>query len=648
MKVGEYDANGNGNSVLFRPDDGDTDIRIIPTPDGDPLKEMFFHYNVGEHRGGILCPKRNFGENCPVCELITKLRDEGTKEAYELCKKLYPKARYYAPVIVRGEEDKGTRVWSFGKTAYKLLLGYFFDPEYGDFTDIQEGTDITLTYTGHPPPSSTWKPGAPPGIHWVNQSGAYPQTSLKMHRNTSPLLEDKDAIPALLDRMPDFDSLFERLSPEQVNAILDEQLTGAQQDAEGVVSVLATPPPRRRRGGLHHLEEQSVPGLGSRGRAGGQLNLGENKLYVIAGERNMKAVKDLGGLYANVGQTTRTVYDRIKDKDYRLKSGAGTWKVIIEDTPLGKFEDAHIHELLRKRGDVKWDPQSLNTEEFHFITDEGDGKEVKRIIQECLECLNIESVENNDALEDYDDILIEYLRLCHVRHISKFSKEGIYWGRVRSFVLKKTVDNKPYMIINFRNNAGTYSNIFCWNWETDFYPKIGSIFLVEAKRGKISLTTRLHNIRFSSSLPSLEKMTDALKKHEEMEKNWQKQKLEERKQKFEERRSALRCQRAAHRVIEANKQPRKQEALRSEARFKKSRNTIDYTVLWPIVAGIGVCVGIAVGVTVSIGIGICVGIGVIAVGVVGIAFLDDLGYRHRHRLPPFSRKLRATDIGGRQ
>ena len=152
MKVGEYDANGNGNSVLFRPDDGDTDIRIIPTPDGDPLKEMFFHYNVGEHRGGILCPKRNFGENCPVCELITKLRDEGTKEAYELCKKLYPKARYYAPVIVRGEEDKGTRVWSFGKTAYKLLLGYFFDPEYGDFTDIQEGTDITLTYTGHPPP----------------------------------------------------------------------------------------------------------------------------------------------------------------------------------------------------------------------------------------------------------------------------------------------------------------------------------------------------------------------------------------------------------------------------------------------------------------------------------------------------------------
>ena len=45
-----------------------------------------------------------------------------------------------------------------------------------------------------------------------------------MRRNTSPLIEDVDAISPLLDRMPDFDSLFERLTPEQIDAILDEQL----------------------------------------------------------------------------------------------------------------------------------------------------------------------------------------------------------------------------------------------------------------------------------------------------------------------------------------------------------------------------------------------------------------------------------------
>jgi len=201
---------GNGNSVFFRPDDGDTDIRIVPAPDGDPLKEMFFHYNVGNHQGGIMCPKRNFSERCPICDFASSLWREAAEnnddESKKLAKSLFVRTRYFSPVVVRGREEEGIKVYGYGKTAYELLLGYILDPEYGDVTDINEGTDITLTYT---------KPTKP---------GAFPQTNLKMRRNTSPLIEDVDAISPLLDRMPDFDSLFERLSPEQIDAILDEQL----------------------------------------------------------------------------------------------------------------------------------------------------------------------------------------------------------------------------------------------------------------------------------------------------------------------------------------------------------------------------------------------------------------------------------------
>ena len=210
--------NTNGNSVWFKPDEGDTDIRIVPTNDGDPLKEMFFHYNVGDHRGGILCPKRNFGEHCPICEFASTLWREGSdnndEESKKLAKSLFVRTRYFSPVVVRGREEEGIKVYGYGKQAYELLLGYILDPEYGDVTDIQEGTDITLTYT---------KPTKP---------GAYPQTNLKMRRNTSALLEDKDAIPALLDGMPDFDSLFERQTPAQIDAILDEQLA-SDGSAEG-------------------------------------------------------------------------------------------------------------------------------------------------------------------------------------------------------------------------------------------------------------------------------------------------------------------------------------------------------------------------------------------------------------------------------
>jgi len=199
-------------SVWFKPDEGDQDIRIVPAPDGDPLKEMYFHYNVGDHRGGIVCPKRNFDDPCPICEFASQLWREGVDknddESKKLAKSLFVRARFFSPVVVRGREDEGVKIYGYGKRAYENLLGYILDPDYGDITDSLEGTDISLTYT---------KPTAP---------GAYPQTNLKMRRNTSPLLEDTDAIPALLDSIPDFDPLFERLTAAQIDAILDEQLAG--------------------------------------------------------------------------------------------------------------------------------------------------------------------------------------------------------------------------------------------------------------------------------------------------------------------------------------------------------------------------------------------------------------------------------------
>ena len=207
---GELD--GREQSAWFRPDEGDQDIRIVPAPDGDPLKEMYFHYNVGDHRGGIVCPKRNFGDSCPICEFASSLWKEGVasndEESKKLAKSLFVRARFFSPVVVRGREDEGIKIYGYGKRAYENLLAYILDPDYGDITDTLEGTDIALTYT---------KPTA---------AGAYPQTSLKMRRNTSPLLEDTDAISALLDSMPEFDGLFDRHTPEQINAILDEQLAG--------------------------------------------------------------------------------------------------------------------------------------------------------------------------------------------------------------------------------------------------------------------------------------------------------------------------------------------------------------------------------------------------------------------------------------
>ena len=114
---------------MWRPQEGETyNLRIVsfPNNDGNPFKERWFYYGIGNNPG-LLTPNQ-FGKPDPIQELINKLRDEGTKEAYEMAKKLYPKMRTYAAVVVRGEERQGVRFWGFGKTVYQELLSIIADP----------------------------------------------------------------------------------------------------------------------------------------------------------------------------------------------------------------------------------------------------------------------------------------------------------------------------------------------------------------------------------------------------------------------------------------------------------------------------------------------------------------------------------------
>jgi len=67
---------GKNSGTKWRPSEGDQTIRILPTKDGDPFKEFHFHYNVGKNPG-ILCPKKNYGEHCPICDFASQLWRDG-------------------------------------------------------------------------------------------------------------------------------------------------------------------------------------------------------------------------------------------------------------------------------------------------------------------------------------------------------------------------------------------------------------------------------------------------------------------------------------------------------------------------------------------------------------------------------------------
>ena len=69
-----------GKNNFWRPKDGDTTIRIVPTEDGDPFRDFWFHYNVGKN-AGFMCPKKNFGDYCPVCDFVRKLYNDGDEDS---------------------------------------------------------------------------------------------------------------------------------------------------------------------------------------------------------------------------------------------------------------------------------------------------------------------------------------------------------------------------------------------------------------------------------------------------------------------------------------------------------------------------------------------------------------------------------------
>ena len=207
MKQKQVALQGNGKRWFWKPQDGEQTIRIVPDAGGDPFREFWFHYNLGD-KPGFLSPKRNFGEDCPLDTFVRKLWEDGSDESRELAKKLMAKQRFFSPVIVRGEEDQGVRIWGFGKQVYETLLNLVLNPEYGDITDSEEGTDLVISY------------GKPAGA-------TFPQTAITPRRQSSLLCEEgPDKCRELMENIPDVNTLFERKTVEQVEQILDKFLAG--------------------------------------------------------------------------------------------------------------------------------------------------------------------------------------------------------------------------------------------------------------------------------------------------------------------------------------------------------------------------------------------------------------------------------------
>jgi len=213
-------SGGGGNKNLFwKPSIGKQAIRVVPSKynKSNPFSEMMFYYGIGSKR--VMASPTNWGEKDPIQEFAKKLRGTNDKENWRLAKKLDAKVRVFAPIVVRGEESEGVKLWQFGKEIYQEFLNMAADEEVGDFTDIISGRDIKLTTVG---PEVTGTP--------------YNKTSIGPSMKTSPLADDEELLKSLLENQADPMKVFKPLSYDEMKEALQEWLSPEDEEEDTIVS----------------------------------------------------------------------------------------------------------------------------------------------------------------------------------------------------------------------------------------------------------------------------------------------------------------------------------------------------------------------------------------------------------------------------
>ena len=205
--------------IIWKPTVGKHSVRIVPSSHdkSNPFKEVFIHYGIGNR---TMISLTNFGEKDPIVEFAKQLRQTSDKENWSMAKKLEPKMRVFVPVIVRGEEDKGVRLWEFGKQVYMELLSIAEDEDVGDYTDPVQGRDITIETTD----------GATNGTN-------FNQSKVRVRTKTTALSDDADDVKKWLTEQPDPMTIFKKYSYEEMKASLMEWLNPEEAVAETAAEV---------------------------------------------------------------------------------------------------------------------------------------------------------------------------------------------------------------------------------------------------------------------------------------------------------------------------------------------------------------------------------------------------------------------------
>jgi hypothetical protein len=202
---------GNKTNLIWKPKPGKQVVRIVPYKyqTDNPFIELKFHYNINNKT--YLSPD-SFNRPDPIVEFAEKLKQTGDKEDWVMGRKLEPKMRVYAPVIIRGQENEGVKFWGFGKQVYEELLAFFVDPDYGDLSDPKSGRDIVVTVKS---PEEAGK--------------TYAETTIRVKPKETPITESQDVLEKIKTQ-PQITELFPEPSYDDLKIQLQTWMGTSSQE----------------------------------------------------------------------------------------------------------------------------------------------------------------------------------------------------------------------------------------------------------------------------------------------------------------------------------------------------------------------------------------------------------------------------------
>lgn len=219
----EYDKT-SGSQDFWKPPQGTSVVRFLPPRPGKSTIYRFIwehYFDVpGQAPGGtkrqkLVCPlqqskaDKHDPRRCPCCAYAERLRGTGNQEDYDLAGEYVAKRSIFANILVRGQEDRGIRVWAFGKKVYEQLDAIRRDTRAGgNFAHPLTGFDIVVKRTGS-------------GKNDTNYT-------CLADRQASPLHDDATIMEALLESMPDLDRHARILPEAEVRKLWAAAFPGAE------------------------------------------------------------------------------------------------------------------------------------------------------------------------------------------------------------------------------------------------------------------------------------------------------------------------------------------------------------------------------------------------------------------------------------